>query len=115
MTHKTFLCSTLALGAAFICGALTPAHAEEETYTITIKDHRFEPSEVKVPAGQPIKITVENHDGTPEEFESHDLRIEKVIPGGGTATVRVAPLKAGEYEFVGEFHEDSAHGKLIAE
>jgi len=83
--------------------------------TLVIRDHKFEPAEVRVPSGQEIRITVENADATPEEFESHDLNVEKIITGGGKATLTVGPLEPGTYEFVGEFHEDMAKGKLIAE
>lgn len=90
------------------------AFAEVEV-TLVIRDHKFEPAEVRVPSGQVIRITVENADATPEEFESHDLNLEKIITGGGKATLKVGPLEPGTYEFVGEFHEDMAKGKLIAE
>jgi len=90
------------------------ARAEEPERTIAIENHRFVPAEVEVPAGVRVKLIIENRDDTPEEFESHDLRREKVIPGNSKATVRVGPLPAGEYRFVGEFHEDTAQGKLIA-
>jgi len=39
------------------------------------------PTVLKVPANQRIKLTVQNLDPTPEEFESHALNREKVIPG----------------------------------
>lgn len=87
----------------------------ENAFTLTIKDHRFEPAELRIPADQPAKLTVKNLDPTPEEFESKSLRIEKVIPGGGEATFPLRPLKAGRYKFVGEFHEDVAKGEVIAE
>ena len=54
------------------------AYAAEPEVLLVIKNHRFEPAEVKVPAGQRIKLVVHNQDGTPEEFESHSLNREKV-------------------------------------
>ena len=56
---------------------------------------------------------IKNEDATPEEFESHALNREKIIPGNSEGVVFVGPLDTGEYPFVGEFHEDSAQGKLI--
>jgi hypothetical protein len=70
---------------------------------------------MKVPAGKRHTITVVNEDATPEEFESHALKIEKVVPGKSKGVVRVGPLKPGKYPFVGEFNEDSAKGVIIAE
>lgn len=90
------------------------AAADRPSFLITIKDHKFSPAEITVPAGQQIELVVENQDSTPEEFESHELRREKIIPPNGKIKILVGPLKPGTYPFVGEFHEDSAQGKLIA-
>ncbi len=84
-------------------------------YTITIKDHRFTPSELKVPAGQKIKLIVKNADDTAEEFESHDLHREKIIAGGSETTITLRPLDKGTYKFFGEFHQETAQGQIIAE
>jgi hypothetical protein len=62
-----------------------------------------------------VQITVVNDDPTPEEFESHEMKVEKVIPGKSKAVVRVGPLKPGRYPFFGEFHEATARGTLVAE
>jgi hypothetical protein len=82
---------------------------------LTIKDHKFTPTELKVPANKRVMISVVNDDPTPEEFESNELKVEKVIPGKSKATVRIGPLKPGRYPFVGEFHEATAKGTIIAE
>ncbi len=91
------------------------ANAADKEITLVIKDHRFAPAEVKVPAGQKVKLIVDNQDATPEEFESHDLNREKVIPARSKGSVFIGPLKAGRYSFFGEFHEDTAKGVIIAE
>jgi plastocyanin len=96
--------------------AVPPASlCAQEAPTITIRDHRFEPAELKVPAGQHVTITVVNDDPTPEEFESKPMKVEKVIPGKSKAVIRVGPLKAGRYPFVGEYHESTAKGVIIAQ
>ena len=103
------------LPAAVLALASAAARAEGPAeFTLTIKDHKFEPAELVVPAGQKVKIKVVNADPTPEEFESHELNREKVIPGNATAMIFVGPLKAGEYPFFGEFNPKTAQGKLIA-
>lgn len=89
--------------------------AAENEFSLVIKDHRFSPEEIKVPAGKKIKLIVDNQDATPEEFESHDLKREKVIPGKSKANIFIGPLQSGKYSFVGEFHEKTAHGVIIAE
>ena len=82
---------------------------------VTIKDHRFTPAEIHVPAVQPANLNVKNEDATAEEFESHALKIEKVIAGGTSGTVRLRPLDPGKYPFIGEYHEDTAKGVIVAE
>jgi plastocyanin len=102
----------LALAGSLIAAAVASA---EPAIDVTIKDHRFTPAEIHVPAGQPATLNIKNEDATAEEFESHVLKIEKVIGGGKGVTVRLSPLDPGRYPFVGEYHEDTAQGVVIAE
>jgi plastocyanin len=99
--------------AAFV--TLAPAAVRADDLTVTIKDHKFSPAELKVPANKRVEITVINDDATPEEFESKPMKVEKVIPGKSKGVVRIGPLKPGRYPFVGEFHEATAKGAVIAE
>jgi plastocyanin len=80
---------------------------------LAIRDHKFDPAELSVPAGTKIKLLVENQDATPEEFESADLNREKVVVGKGTITVLLGPLDAGKYHFFGDFHQETAQGDLV--
>ncbi len=105
----------LGLAVVLAASGVVPALAAEESYELVISDHRFAPAELKVPAGERVKLMVDNQDATPEEFESHDLRREKIIPGNSKGSIWVGPLPKGEYSFYGEFHQDTAQGRLIAE
>lgn len=87
--------------------------ADIKVFEIKIKDHKFDPATVEIPAGEKVKLLVKNLDKTPEEFESHDFNREKVIPGGSEANIFVGPLDKGEYVFFGEFNPKTAQGKLI--
>lgn len=109
---KLFTASAVCLAAM---GASMPASAADQEVRIAIKDHKFEPSEIKVSALQRIKLHVHNQDTTPEEFESHSLKREKVIPGGGKAVISIGPLKPGRYTFFGEFNPGTANGVLVVE
>lgn len=84
-------------------------------FTLSIREHRFQPAELIVPAGQKVKLRVVNRDSAAEEFESRDLNREKIIPGNSTATIYIGPLKPGRYSYVGEFHEKTAHGVIVAQ
>jgi plastocyanin len=92
----------------------TAARAADTTVVIAIKDHKFQPSEVTVPAGKRIRLVVKNQDDTPEEFESHELQREKVILGNSQGIVLIGPLKPGTYPFFGDFHQKTAKGRIIA-
>jgi hypothetical protein len=104
------------LGAATALALLATrtAVAAPPEFTLVIQDHRFTPAELVVPAGQKIRLVVENKDPTPEEFESYTLNREKVVPANGTIVLYVGPLDAGKYEFFGEFNMATARGWLVA-
>ena len=93
----------------------SPAQAADPEVLLVIKNHRFVTAELKVPANQRIKLVVHNQDPTPEEFESHSLNREKIIPGGAKATIYIGPLKPGRYPFVGEYNDATAKGTVVAE
>jgi hypothetical protein len=106
--------------AAVLCPGLmllafvSAARAADEPFTLTLKDHRFEPTVIEIPAGKKVKLVVRNLDTTPEEFDSAALNREKVIAGGGEGTIWIGPLDAGTYDFIGEYHADTAKGQVIA-
>lgn len=90
------------------------AHGVDAEYALVIRDHRFEPTELQVPAGKKIKLLIENRDSTAEEFESHVLNREKVVPGHSRVPIFIGPLAPGRYPFFGEFHEQTARGAIVA-
>ena len=90
----------------------SPAHADGD-FTLTIKDHKYDPEDLAIPANTKVKLIVKNADTTPEEFESFDLNREKVVAAGSQIEVYVGPLDPGKYEFFGDFHQDTARGHLI--
>ena len=106
--RSIFVVFTLAL-VSLVANAST---AEE--YVITIKDHKFTPVDLVIPADTPVKITVKNDDATPEEFESHELKREKVIAGNSKAIISLPALKPGTYKYFGEFNMDTAQGTITA-
>jgi len=99
--------------AAMLC--VTAAIAADGEYALAIQDHRFQPAELVIPADKKIKLSVENRDATPEEFESHDLNREKIIAGKSTITIYVGPLTPGRYRFYGEYNEKTAQGVIVAQ
>lgn len=101
------------LGVLFMAGSLSVIAASEPEFQLVIENHRFVPETLTVPAAQKIKLIIHNKDATPEEFESHDLRREKIVPAQGQVILWVGPLKPGSYHFFGEFNPKTATGTMI--
>ena len=95
-----------------LLGLAGAAEAATE-YHVTIKDHKFEPATLEIPAGVKIKLLIENKDAGAEEFESHDLNREKIIPANSTGSVFIGPLQPGKYNFFGEFNPATAQGTIV--
>lgn len=91
------------------------ARADVPEFTLVIRDHRFQPAELRVPAGKKLKLIVSNEDATPEEFESYELNREKVIPAKARGHLYIGPLNPGRYPFFGDFHKQTARGTIVAE
>lgn len=96
--------------------AAAPALAEDgATVTLSVKDHTFQPAEPRAAANKPFTIVVKNLDATPMEFESKTLRVEKVIAGGATASIRMRALAPGKYRFFDDYNEKTTQGVLVVE
>jgi hypothetical protein len=102
-----------ALVALLVLAAQPALAAELPEFTLTIRGHRFDPPELRIPAGQKVRVLVVNADSTPEEFESHELNREKVIPGNATGIVFLGPLAQGTYPFFGDFNQATAQGAVV--
>lgn len=94
--------------------SLLASAANADDPQLIIKDHKFQPERLEVPAGVKFKLMVRNNDPTAEEFESFQLNREKVVPPGKEIPVFLGPLDRGEYSFFGDFHQDSAKGVIVA-
>ncbi len=107
----------LALSAALISalalGLAAPAGAAE--FHVTLKNHRFTPSEIRVKAGTSNVIILSNEDATADEFDSSSLKVEKVVSGHDKGKIRLRPLPPGRYPFMGEYNSKTAQGVVIAE
>jgi ribosomal protein L22 len=111
-THKK---TGLIVTALFLCGISTAGFCTDLTATITLNSHMFTPSEIHVKANTPTTVTLTNKDAEAEEFDSTSLKIEKIIAGRSTGTMRWRPLAPGRYPFMGEFHSETAQGVVVAE
>jgi hypothetical protein len=104
----------LIVAASVLTGLPAPVRAQQATeISMTVKDNKFQPAEIEAPANTPIRLKIKNLDPKPMEFESKSLKVEKIITGGGEATVNVRAQKPGRYEFYDDFHEETTRGVLI--
>jgi hypothetical protein len=101
-------------GALLLLAAAPAAHAQSVSVTLTVKNKKFMPSEIRAPANRPIVVHIKNNDAVAMEFESHDLRVEKVIPANGSGVVNIRAQKPGTYSFFDDFHEEN-RGTLIVQ
>jgi heme/copper-type cytochrome/quinol oxidase subunit 2 len=109
MTMRVALTSTVMVVA--LCGTALAAGP----ISVTLKDHKFTPAQINVPADQPIVIHLTNQDAMAEEFDSTALKVEKVVAGNSEGDVHIRALSPGKYPFMGEYHSTTAQGVVIAQ
>lgn len=112
--EKTSLLGALALAAGLLL-VQAPAQAQDmPTVSLLIRDGRFVPSRLEVPANTKFRLDIKNEGPGPEEFESVELHKEKVLAAGVSSFLVFYPLRPGVYKFFGEFHLATAQGQLVA-
>ena len=105
------------LQCIILCLSLSPSiYADEEVVIrITLENHVFSPSEIYVPSEKKITLLINNLDSTIEEFDSPALKREKILRSKAETKIILAPLVVGRYDFIGEFHQETAKGVVIVE
>ena len=98
-----------------LSGLTAPALADEPTFKIDIKDGVITPLELTVPANTRIRLEITNSGTSPAEFESVQLKKEKVIAGGNATVMVIRNLDPGTYDFFDDFHIDLPHARIIAQ
>jgi hypothetical protein len=101
-----------AMLAAFTAST-SPALAQETTYSLTVRNGKFEPSTLAVKAGVKFKLVVSNKGTAPAEFESSELNREKVVPAGASMPLYIGPLAPGAYPFFDDF-DPKNRGQIVA-
>jgi hypothetical protein len=94
---------------------LSLARAQEEPiFTIEFKDGTVSPLRIEVPANRRFVLQLRNSGDTPAEFESSELRKEKVLAPHSTSVLVFRTLDPGEYPFFDDFHPDAPKAVLVA-
>src|SRR6202047_3777776 len=107
--------AAILLAALFLVSGAANTRAEEEpVFTIEFKDGNIAVERLEVPANRRFQLQLRNNGDTPAEFESNELRKEKVLAPRTTSTLVFRTLDPGEYPFFDDFHPDAPKAVLIA-
>ncbi len=105
--YLTILAAVLLLPSAALAD-------EMPTHSLVIRNGHFEPATLEVAANTRFRLLIKNAGPGAEEFESVELRKEKVLAPGASSFLVFQPLKPGSYRFFGEFHPETAQGRIVA-
>jgi plastocyanin len=103
----------LVLGVALVgCGggsAATIGPFSGSGITVQAVGIQFEPREIQLPAGQPLRIVLDNRDaGVPHDIgirqDGRDLGTSAIVTGPAMTEVRFGPLEPGTYQYVCTVH-----------
>ena len=107
------LLAAVAIFGTILSGRVVCAE-DELTFRIEFKDGTVSPRRLEVPAGKRIKLDLYNTGETPAEFESLELRKEKVLAPGANTSLVIRTLDPGEYDFFDDFHPGQPAAVLVA-
>lgn len=98
-----------------VSAAFAPAlAADDPVFRIEFADGKITPQRLEVPANTRFKIELHNTGKTPVEFESTQLKKEKVVAPNSQTFIVIRTLDPGEYEFFDDFHLDAPPAVLVA-
>ncbi len=86
---------------------------ELPTFKLVARDGKWFPEVLEIPANTRFRLKITNQNAGPEEFESKELHQELVLASGVTRALIFAPMKPGTYPFFGEFHPQTARGRIV--
>jgi hypothetical protein len=108
MTKRILKTGATLVAAASFAMVTLPLRADDSvTFEVAVKNHKFEPAEIKGPAGKLIVLKVKNLDAAPIEFESEPLQFETVVKPNAEVLVKVKPQKPGSYDFFDDWHQET--------
>src|SRR5687767_12739935 len=81
--------------------ATASASSDGRTIRVTLGDLFIEPAVLQAPAGS-VTFKVKNEGATDHNFAIEGYEATEMIPPGGSTTLEISDLKAGEYEVICE-------------
>ncbi|MER8461828.1 cupredoxin domain-containing protein [Mesorhizobium sp. M1396] len=104
----------VAIAACLLSTVHTAVADEDPIFAIEFRDGEITPRSLEVPANARFKLELRNTGSSPVEFESVELRKEKVLGPGVTSSIVIRRLDPGEYQFFDDFHPDMPPATLVA-
>jgi hypothetical protein len=112
---KRFLALRLTAALSLAAFASAPLRADDApSFTLEFHDGKVSPLRVEVPANTRFTLELRNTGDTPAEFESAELRKEKVLSPNSTSILVFRTLDPGEYQFFDDFHPDAPKAVIVA-
>ncbi|MEN9708561.1 MAG: hypothetical protein RIQ68_969 [Pseudomonadota bacterium] len=108
------LAFVLCVALASFAGASAFAQ-DDPTFRIEFRDGAVSPREVLVPANTRIRLELVNLGDSPAEFESLELKKEKVLAPKTSSVLVIRTLAPGRYDFFDDFHPGQPPAVLIAQ
>jgi hypothetical protein len=87
---------------------------DDPTFRLEFNDGAITPSRLDVPANTRFRLELRNSGKTPAEFESKELKKEKVLAAESESILVFRTLDPGEYPFFDDFHPDAPPAILVA-
>ena len=100
-----------------VTALLAAPPADPRTIEITARRFVFEPAEIEVRVGEPVRLVVRSADGV-HGLEIKKMKVQKLVPRGGEPVViDLTPKEAGRFpilcsEYCGDAHDDM-RGTLV--
>jgi cytochrome c oxidase subunit 2 len=118
LRHARRALAAAGLGLAALASAGYAAQpAERRTIDVIARRFAFEPAQIEVAVGEPVRLLVRSADGV-HGLEIKKLKVKKTVPRGGEAVViDFTPTEPGQFpilcsEYCGDDH-DSMKGMLV--
>ncbi|MGX7875566.1 cupredoxin domain-containing protein [Mesorhizobium sp. ORM6] len=87
---------------------------DNPTFRIEFKDGAISPLRLEVPANTRVRFELINLGDMPAEFESLELRKERVVAPHSETVMVIRTLDPGQYPFFDDFHPGAGPAVLVA-
>jgi hypothetical protein len=103
-------------GLLAVTATMLQANAEDNppTFEVHFSNGIVSPSVLEVPANVRFKLELHNDGSAAIEFESTELRKEKVLAPGANSFLIFRSLEKGDYAFFDDFHTEMPPARIMA-